>query len=619
MDRFKIDVGEKVLFQEKETIIIRIINLNQVSIQEIQSNIIHTVDISTLKPFPKNISNVPNNYLTALTDKEWELANKRYEIIKPILNERKNLALIKKIATENKLHYTTLYRWIKLYDETRVITSLAGFKKTGGKGKSRISNELDTIIKETINFLYLTSSKKSINRIIREVKKICLRKNLKPPHPNTIRNRIKNVSEEEFIKGRYGKSKARDKFAPIKQHFPGADFPLSVVQIDHTLIDIVLVDEHYRKPFKRPWITLAIDVNSRLVVGFYLSFDPPGEMGTGLCIANSILPKKSWMEKNDVEGDWPCWGIMQTIHVDNGKEFRGKMLRRACQNYGISLEFRPVKQPHYGGHIERLLGTFASEIHDLPGTTFSNPSERENYNSEKKASLTISEFEKWLMTYIVKVYHKKNHSSIEMSPLQKYKEGVFGTHNKEGTGIPDIILNERRLRLDLMPFVERTIQEYGIVIDHIFYYHDVLRKYIHAKESITKNSFKRKFMFRRDPRDISMVYFYDPELNDYFEIPYRDTSKPAISIWEFNEVIRNLNKNNAVVDEEAIFNAYMNMEEIEMKAIRDTKRLKRTSRYADKRENVLSPPHIKESETHKATVSLAKIEPFEDLEDEAFT
>src|SRR5690606_12005832 len=129
---------------------------------------------------------------------------------------------------------------------------------------------------------------------------------------------------------RYGKSKARDKFEPIKKSFPGADYPLSIVQIDHTKVDIILVDEHYRKAFLRPWLTLAMDVYSRVVVGFYLSFDPPGEMGTGLCIANSILSKEIWLEKNNVQGEWPCWGIMSTIHVDNAKEFRGKMLRKAC-------------------------------------------------------------------------------------------------------------------------------------------------------------------------------------------------------------------------------------------------------------------------------------------------
>jgi putative transposase len=618
MERLVIEIGEKVIFKNREAVIIRIVDLDQVSIQELQNNVIHTVKTSEIKNYTNSTKKLPDNNISALTEKEWDEAQRRFEIIKPILSNRKNFKLIESISIDKKIHYTTIYRWLKLYDETSVISSLLGHKKNGGRGKSRLSNEQDIIINNSINNLYLNPSKKSITKIVRDIEKNCKDKNIPIPHSNTIRKRIKSLSEEEVLKARFGKSKARDKFEPIKNSFPGADYPLSVVQIDHTKVDIILVDEHYRKAFIRPWLTIAVDVYSRMVVGFYLSFDPPGEMGTGLCIANSILSKEIWMERNHVEGEWPCWGIMSTIHVDNAREFRGNMLRKACQNYGINLEFRPVAQPHWGGHVERLLGTFSKEIHNLPGTTFSSPESRINYDSEKNASLTISEFEKWLMTYIVNVYHKRNHSGIGMSPLQKYKEGLMGSDLISGCGIPPKLLNEKRLKLDFMPYTERTIQEYGVIIDHITYYHDVLRKYIHSRESLASNSPKRKFIFRRDPRDISTVYFFDPEINDYFEIPYRDTSKPAISIWEYKEAVRKLNSNNVAIDEEAIFNAYRTMEKIELKSILETKKLKRTTRYADKR-NEQKTILVNDEIEDNPKISFLDIKPFEDLDDEAFT
>ncbi|WP_454740503.1 hypothetical protein [Cupriavidus necator] len=39
-------------------------------------------------------------------------------------------------------------------------------------------------------------------------------------------------------------------------HF-AARHPLDIVQIDHTLADIILVDEAYRHTIGRPWLTLA--------------------------------------------------------------------------------------------------------------------------------------------------------------------------------------------------------------------------------------------------------------------------------------------------------------------------------------------------------------------------
>lgn len=412
------------------------------------------------------------------------------------------------------------------------------------------------------------------------------------------------------MKKRIGAKEAGYKFNPILGSFPGADFPLSVVQIDHTRVDIILVDEYYRKPYKRPWLTLAIDVYSRMVVGFYLSFDPPGALGTGLCIAHSILPKEIWLEKIGVQESWPCWGFMSVIHLDNAKEFRGNMLKMACKNHNINLEFRPIATPHFGGHIERLLGVFSKEIHNLAGTTFSSPTQRKNYDSEGRASLTLPEFEKWLTLYITKIYHFKNHSSLNDSPINKWKEGIVGNKEQPGIGIIPRIFNERKLRLDFMPYEERTIQEYGAVIDHITYYHDVLRRYIHSKT----DNIKRKFIFRRDPRDISVVYFYDPELKEYFDIPYRDTSLPAISIWEFRDVLRTLKKNKMPINEKSIFDTYREMDDIEKKAIRETRNKRREIKNF---QNIISFDESVKIEDEIDT-ELINIKPFEDIDDETF-
>ncbi|QPQ53282.1 Mu transposase C-terminal domain-containing protein [Chryseobacterium indologenes] len=188
-----------------------------------------------------------------------------------------------------------------------------------------------------------------------------------------------------------------------------------------------------------------------------------------------------------------------------------------------------------------------------------------------------------------------------------------------GTGLPPKLINERRVRLDFMPFFERTIQEYGVLIDHITYYSDILRKYIHSREDLTKYSKKQKFIFKRDPRDISIIYFYDPNINDYFEIPYRDTSKPPISIWEFNEVVTKLSKQNISINENSIFEAYKEMENIELMAIRETKKLKRFSRLSDKRNENLHNPLKSFEDNYIEEITNLTIKPFEEIDDDAFT
>ncbi|MCT4664987.1 MAG: DDE-type integrase/transposase/recombinase [Flavobacteriales bacterium] len=610
-DRIYIEPGYKVLYNNKKAIITRIIDIEKVMIEEVESGTIQTVPINDLSTHTK--SKKTPFQRDALTEKEWNTAQERYQIIKPIIEDRSNTNLIEEITQKHKVSQSTIYRWIKSFDTTGLVSSLANKRRTGGKNKSRLMEAQEDIILNKINSVYLNKSRKSITKTIREIQLTCNELGIKSPHPNTIRNRIKSLSNELTLRKRFGHQEAKFKYEPIRGSFPGADYPLSVVQIDHTPVDIILVDHESRKPLSRPWLTLAIDVYSRVVLGIHLSFETPGALGTGICIANAILPKEKWLEDKGIESDWPCWGIMKKIHVDNAKEFKGIMLKDACVDYGIELEFRPIGSPNYGGHVERLLGTFAKEIHNLPGTTFSSSAERGRYNSKQNASFTLKEFEKWLVTYITKVYHNKIHSTIKTTPINKYRKGLLGSEDQKGTGLPFRLNNERKVKIDFLPVVQRSVQEYGVLIDHIYYYADVLRHFIH---DTNQNGQKVKHKFKRDPRDISLIYFFDPNSKTYYEIPYRDTSLPSISIWEYRNIVSKLKGNQIEVNENAIFEAYRELNSIEEKAIRETKHNNKTIEKTI--ENIDSKDPVDDIESSEDTEPDITITPFEDIDDEAY-
>ena len=448
--------------------------------------------------------------IVLIDQKDWDEAERRFSIIRPLLEgTRRTRKAVGEVARAHGVHTATIYRWLDLYQQCGRTSALVALPPSGGRGTSRLRPESDKILEATIEDFYLTDQKRSVRRTYDEVRGRCRNAQVKAPHINTLRNRIKMVSAKEKTSRREGKRAAERRHGAFPGHFPGADWPLAVVQIDHTLLDVMLVDDIHRLFIGRPWITLAIDVFSRMVVGFHVSLDPPGAMAAGLCIASAILPKEKWLALHDINVAWPCWGLMKQIHADNAGEFRGHMLQRACREYGIDIEWRPVKKPHYGAHIERLLGTFSKEIHDLPGATFANPGQRGEYDSEKNAAMTLAEFEKWLITYVVGVYHQRVHSSLKTSPTKQYERGIFGDDERPGSGLPNRLIDEDRLRLDFMPYVERTVQQYGVVIDEVHYYGNVLRRFVNATDPERPKS-KRKFIFKRDPRDISVVYFYDP-------------------------------------------------------------------------------------------------------------
>lgn len=561
-----------------------------------------------------------------LTEEEWKVALHRYDVIKPFINGLEKVSATK-VAKQAGIGRATLFRWVQKYKQSGSISALVKEENPRNRDKFKLPEKVETIVKELIENRYLNKQKLSVTKISTEVAMQCRAAGLEAPHYNTIRRRIGQISEEQKLAKRQHHSIARDKYKPIDGQFPGADYPLAVVQIDHTPMDIIVVDEVYREPVGKPYITMAIDVYSRMVVGFYISLDPPGALGTGLCLSHAILPKELWLADLDVQGKWPCFGVMRALHMDNAAEFRGKMLERACQEYGIEINFRPVATPNYGGHIERLLGTVLREVHALPGTTFSNIKDRKYYDSTGKACFTLKELEQWLATYIVSVYHQKLHTGIGTTPHAKYMQGIEGTAQQLGTGQSDPIENELKLKLDFMPFVERTVQRYGVQIDHINYYHDVLRKWVHAYEDPNaRPRILRKFAFKQDPRDISAIYFWEPDLEQYFMIPYRNTGHPAMTIWEHKRIIRDLNAQGIMaVNEDIIFDAYDRLQRIEDNAATLTAVAKRQRNRARKQQAVKKSvrnqfseeePELMETE-FKYDPTIIYL-PFEDLEHDPF-
>ena len=96
-----------------------------------------------------------------------------------------------------------------------------------------------------------------------------------------------------------------EKYEPLKGHFPGADCPLAVAQIDHTPMDVIVVDEEHRQPIHRPSLTVVIDVYSRMVLGFAIYLEKPSAFTAGLAIAHALLPKEHWLADVGVQADWP--------------------------------------------------------------------------------------------------------------------------------------------------------------------------------------------------------------------------------------------------------------------------------------------------------------------------
>ncbi|MCW8826454.1 MAG: helix-turn-helix domain-containing protein, partial [Gammaproteobacteria bacterium] len=234
---------------------------------EVESGRSVPLRIGELRPMePEDAVPLANTDISEIADEDWKIAETRYAAIKPLLNAlapgRKEVGMR---AKEVGVNTATLYRWLNRYKAYEVITALIPKKRGWKPGNSRITALAEEVIEEVIQDYYLTVQRPFAQKAVTEVLLRCQQKGVDAPHPNTIRARLNKISEKEMLRKRGHREKAKNKFLPAAGNFPNVDFPLAVVQVDHSPADIIVVDDIHRKPIGRPWITLAMDLYSRMI------------------------------------------------------------------------------------------------------------------------------------------------------------------------------------------------------------------------------------------------------------------------------------------------------------------------------------------------------------------
>ena len=511
--------------------------------------------------------------VATLPDAAWAQARQRAEIIGPLAA----LDVVGHEAADAAAHALGLSRR-QVYVLIRrarqgagLVTDLARSRSGGGKGKGRLPESVERIIRELLQKRFLTKQKRSLAAFHREVAQACKAQKLRAPARNTVALRIAGLDPLKATRRREGQDASRS-LQGVGGEPPAVTAPLEQVQIDHTVIDLIVVDERDRQPIGRPYLTIAIDVFTRCVLGMVVTLEAPSSVSVGLCLVHVACDKRPWLEGLNIEMEWPMSGKPRLLYLDNEAEFKSEALRRGCEQHGIRLDYRPLGQPHYGGIVERIIGTAMQMIHDeLPGTTFSNPDQRGDYDSENKAALTLRELERWL-TLAVGTYHGSVHNGLLQPPAARWAEAIART------GVPTVITRTTAFLVDFLPIIRRTLTRTGFVIDHIHYYADALKPWIARRDRLPA------FLIRRDPRDISRIWVLEPEGQHYLEIPYRTLSHPAVTLWEQRQALAKLRQQGREqVDESALFRMIGQMREIVSTAQKATRKARRD---ADRRQHL---------------------------------
>jgi putative transposase len=440
---------------------------------------------------------------------------------------------------------STLFRLIARFRRTKRATSLLPRPAGTPDGTKRLDPRVEALIAEQIERFWLKKERPTIKALVERVHDACRVEGLRLPNRRTVQRRV-----DELEPLRAASRRGEGELAAAATPSPGAyaaDRPNEVWQIDHTLVDVIVVDEEQRQPIGRPALTIAVDVCTRMVAGFYLSLDPPSSSSVGLCLLHAAYDKTAWLAERGIDLSWPVAGLPAVLHCDNGAEFHARALKGACREYGIKLQYRPPANPRFGGHIERLIGTLMGAVHLLPGTTFSNMKVRGDYDAEGRAILTLRELERWLAVQIAGRYHHRIHATLLRPPLAVWRD-------LQGEVDFDLPPDRMAFWTAFLPETRRRLSKDGIHFEKIRYWSDALSRDVGRGGEL---------LVKYDPRDLSRIFVRQPG-GRFVEARYRNLAYPPVTWWEWKHTKRRLyEQGRRDLSEEVLFASLAHQRRIE--------------------------------------------------------
>jgi putative transposase len=436
---------------------------------------------------------------------------------------------VQKVATATGMSPRNLWRLLRAYKEDGrkglVSREFMRGKSMRTEDHRRVDRTVEAIAKEVVEEEYLTNHRKRVSYVHKCVRDECLKKELTPPSQNYLYRLIHGINPGSSMKARFGSSAYDAKFGLRGGTFGDKLFPLHTIMIDHTLMDVRLIDPLTRQPIARPWLTVGMDVFSRCIWGYILSLRQPNADTVGLLMIMGSLKKDRYVERFRLSSNWPVFGKPYQIHTDNGMDFRSRALEVGCEARSINVMRRPPNRPRYGGPLERFFRTENTEfIETLHGKTFHNTVERKrgDYDSDSQASLTIDDLEHLWLKYVVEQYHNTIHSELHTSPLEAWNNAVRDTvfEPKE----PD---DPEEFRKDFLSFADpdgrRSIEVDGVHFKDIPYYAPELDSLPHFE---IDDRTPKRYIVRYDRADIRYLYLLDDRNGKHQYVPIIMKSAP---------------------------------------------------------------------------------------------
>jgi putative transposase len=365
-----------------------------------------------------------------------------------------------------------------------------------------------------------------------------------PDRPEVLRRRINKAANFATWSSKYSPSEAHRKFKGIRDGLV-AKWPLELVIMDHTVIDThTVLDTQTYLPLGRPVLTVAIDVATRMILGYLITFEP-ASLYSVLTTLKRVNKNKRYVRKlyPDISRGWDGWGRPEEILVDNAWEFKAPSLQHALHNLGTSLTWAPIHTPQYKAIGERFFRTLNMKLfHKLPGAVPYNPyiMRQVGLDPGADAVITLDDLDA-LMHETIILYQNERHEGLKAIPARVWRDKIAIKRRpfiRDITALDHILgrVDTARLTTSGIKFKNMEFHNEAITSGLL---HDLLKD--EAKRGQSDKTYgpgRANVVIKWNPADASSISVWNRGGSPahYVTLPNRDKFFDGISFWHWTQI-----------------------------------------------------------------------------------
>lgn len=266
------------------------------------------------------------------------------------------------------------------------------------------------------------------------------------------------------------------------------DRPMEICHIDHTELDVELVDSRTGENLGRPWVTFMVCAFSRRVVAVHVTYDPPS-------IKSDMMIIRECVRRT---GRLP-----QIVVVDGGSDFKSVYFETLMAAFSITVKRRPGAEPRFGSPIERLFYTTKDQfVRTKLGNTQITRNVRQitkTNNPKKLAVWDIGTLYEALCEWAYECYDTERHSTLKQSPRDAY----FSALRLTGERRHRWIAYDDEFKILTLPPTKK-----GTAINQVGEGVKIFGRYYWCDELGLEEFEGKRLEGRYDPFDISIAYVY---------------------------------------------------------------------------------------------------------------